>query len=185
MEHDDFVSQLDLARAIAAEIDSLTFEFGPDAASHVAALRKQALEQLRQEPRFQAIAREVGQARIAVRQQRIALARKLQSDGIAENRDALDLFLWDSRLIDFFVAHLRPGEKLVAVTGFTLTTNMQVHTRAQIKTACRMNVEMNDAAFQKNFTSDEAVHEAEARAAYREQVAAPGRTGVSNSDWRR
>ena len=52
MTDDDFVSQLDLARAIAAEIDTLTFEFGPDAATHVAALRKQALDALRQEPRF-------------------------------------------------------------------------------------------------------------------------------------
>ena len=55
---DDFVSQLDLDRAIAAEIDNLTFEFEPDAASRVAERRKQALADLRQDPRYQAIARE-------------------------------------------------------------------------------------------------------------------------------
>lgn len=82
---DDFVSQLNLARAIAAEIDSLTFEFGPDAASRVAERRKQAVAELKQDARFQAIAWEVNKDRLALRQQRIEVARKLQSNGIKEH----------------------------------------------------------------------------------------------------
>lgn len=82
---DDFASQLNLARAIAAEIDSLTFEFGPDAAPRVAERRKQALAELKQDPRFQSIAREVYKDQLALRQQRIDVARQIQSNGIAEN----------------------------------------------------------------------------------------------------
>ena len=110
--------------AIAAEIDSLTEDFVTDAASYVAALKKEALDDARRDPRYQANAERVGKARIALRHQRIKAARKIQTNGVEENRKALDLFLWDARLIDLFAADLRPGEKLVAATGFTLMTNM-------------------------------------------------------------
>ena len=182
---DEFESQLDLARAIAAEIQTLTDEFDVDAASHVAALKKQALDALRRDPRFQAIAQEVGKARIALRRARIDTARRLQSNGVEEHRKALDLLLWDSRLVDHFTAELRQGEKLVEVKGFALVTTMRVRSRDELKKACRQTSEMNDLQFAKNFTSDEAVREAETRATYREQPDAPGSRGVSNSDWRR
>lgn len=64
---------------------------------------------------------------------------------------------------------------------------MRTRTRDELKRACRQVSEMNDLQFAKNFTSDEAVREAEARLAQREQPAAPGSRGggVSNSDWPR
>ena len=92
---DEFESQLDLARAIAAEIQTLMDEFDVDAASHVAALKKRALEALWQDPRFLAIAHEVGKARIALRRARIDTARRLQSNGVTENMSALEYWLWD------------------------------------------------------------------------------------------
>jgi hypothetical protein len=175
-----------LARAIAAEIDSLMFEFGPDAAPRVAALRKQALADLTQDPRFQSIAREVYKDRLALRQQRIDVARKLQSNGVNENIRALDLLLWDSRLVDKFTADLRPSEKLIEVKGFALVTNMRTRTRDELKRACRQVSEVNDLMFERNFTPDAEVHAAEARQNRREQPISPGGRGsVSNVDWPR
>ena len=83
--------------------------------------------------------------------------------------------MWDSRLIDFFVAGLQRDEKLVEVSGFVLKTNQRSFTRAELKRACRMNVEIDDAAFQKNFTNDDEVHAAEARLAQREPPPVYGR----------
>jgi hypothetical protein len=182
---DGFASQLNVDRLIAADIDSLSDEFDVDAASHVAALKRDALDDARRDPRYQANATRVGQARIALRRRRIDAARRLQSNGVEETRHALDQFLWDSRLVDFFVADLRQGEKLVEVSGFALVTNMRVRTRDELKRACRMSVEMNDANFARNFTSDEKVREVEARLAEVSKPVAPGSTGVSNSDWPR
>lgn len=180
---DDFAREMDLTRAIAAEIDGLTFEFGPDAASHVAALKKRALDELRLDPRFQSVAGGVYKAQIALRQARIP---RKESNGVEEYRKALDLFLWDSRLIDFFTAELRQGEKLIEVKAFALVTNMRTRTRDELKRACRQVSEMNDIMFERNFTGDAAVREAEARANYREQPISPGGPGmVSNSDWPR
>jgi hypothetical protein len=181
---DDFAREMDLARAIAAEIDSLTVEFGPDAASRVAARRKQALAELTQDPRFQSIARETYKDRIALRQQRVDVARKLQSNGVTENLKGLGLLLWDSRLLDFFTANLRRDEKLVSYTGFKLVTNMREFTRDGLKRDCRQVSEMNDLMYAKNYTTDADVHAAEARANQRENPIVPGGRGmVSNTDW--
>lgn len=183
---DDFVSKLSVDRLIAADIDTLPAEFDVDAASHVAQLQKQALEDARRDPRYQANATRVGQARIALRRQRIDTARRLQSDGIAENRQALELFLWDSRLVDFFVADLRQGERLVEVKGFALVTDMRVRSRDELKRACRQTSEMNDIQFQKTFTPDAEVQAAELRQSMRENPIQPGGRGsVFNSDWPR
>ncbi|MGA7762004.1 MAG: hypothetical protein WCA59_09670 [Candidatus Binataceae bacterium] len=182
---DDFLSQLNLDRAIAALIDGLTFDFGPDAASHVAALRKQALDELRQDPRFHSIAGGVYKATIALRQQRVDVARKAASNGITENLRALDLFLWDSRLVDHFTAELRQGEKLIEVKGFALVTNQRTRTRDELKRACRQVSEMNDIMFERNFTSDAAVHEVEARHSRQREISPGGPGMISNSDWRR
>lgn len=164
---------------------SLRNEYGPDATTIIAEIDRDLEAQLQKDPLLMYAGDLFYKANIALRKQRIDLARKLQDNGIEQNRHALDLFLWDSRLIDFFVADLRQGEKLVEVKGFALVTTMRTRSRSELKKACRTTSEMNDQMFEKNFTSDEAVHEAEMRASYREQPAAPGRTGVSNSDWRR
>ena len=97
MEDGDFV---DLDRAIAAVINSLSDEFDVDAASHVAALKKAALEDLQRDPRYQATATRVGQARIALRRARIDVARKLQSNGVQENLALLDARMWHGRVLD-------------------------------------------------------------------------------------
>ena len=117
---DDFLSQLNLDRAIAALIDTLTFDFGPDAASHDAALRKQALDELRQDPRFRSIAAGVYKATLALRQQRIDVARKLQSNGVQEHLRLLDARMWHGRVLDLFIAELKPGEKLLEVGWWKL-----------------------------------------------------------------
>jgi hypothetical protein len=163
--------------------EALRAEYGPDAENIIAEIDRDLEAQLQKDPLLMHAGELFYKANIALRKQRIDTARRLRSDGIAENRGQLELFLWDSRLIDHFTADLRQGERLVQVTGFTLVTNMRTRSRDELKKACRMTVEMNSAAFEKNFTSDAMVHEAEARAAYREQAAAPGRTGVTNSDW--
>jgi len=166
--------------------EALRHDFGPDAESSIAEIDRDLELQMQKDPLLCHAADLFYKASIKLRQQRIDTARRLQSNGVEENRHALELLLWDSRLIDFFVTHLRPGEKLLAVTGFTLTTNMQVHTRAQIKTACRMTVEMNPAQFERSFVSDAQVREAEARQNQRENPIAPGSRGnVFNSDWPR
>lgn len=164
---------------------ALRDEYGPDATTIIAEIDRDLEAQMAKDPLLMYAGDLFFKANIALRRQRIDTARRLQSNGIAENRGALELFLWDSRLVDFFVADLRQGEKLVEVKGFNLVTNMRVRSRSELKAACRQTSEMNDQQFQKTFTSDAEVQAAEARAAYREQPAAPGRTGVTNSDWRR
>jgi hypothetical protein len=165
--------------------EALRAECGPDADSAIAEIDRDIELQIQKDPLLNYAADLFSRATIALRRQRIDVARRLQSDGIAENRHALELFLWDSRLVDFFVADLKPGERLVEVKGFNLVTNHRVRSSDELKRACRQVSEMNDLQFQKTFTPDAEVQAAELRAAYREQPAAPGRTGVSNSDWRR
>lgn len=184
MEDDDFVAQLNLDRAIGALIDTLTFDFGPDAASRVAERRKQALAELKQDPRFQSIAREVYKDRLALQEHRRTVAQKLQGNGVNENLRALDILLWDSRLVDQFTADLLHGEKLIEVRAFALVTTMRTRSRDELKRACRYVTEMNDAQFERNFTSDEAVHAAEARQ-NQQPISPGGRGSVSNSDWPR
>ncbi len=170
---DDFASQLNLARAIAAEIDSLTVEFGPDAASRVAERRKQALAELTQAPRFQSIAREVYKDRIALRQQRVDVARKAASNGVTENLGLLDERHWSGRVLDFFIAELKPNEKLIAVDWWKLTTNLRVRTYHELKAGCREMSESIDAYFERNFESDATRRAAEAAEAERANPPAP------------
>jgi hypothetical protein len=179
MDFETIFSRIERMRA------ALRAEYGPDCESAIAQIDRDLEAQMQKDPLLMYASELFYKANIALRRQRIDTARRLQDSGIAQNRHALELFLWDSRLIDFFVADLRQGEKLVEVKGFALVTTMRTRSRSELKKACRMTVEMNDVAFEKNFTSDEAVREAEARAAYREQPLAPGSTGISNSDWPR
>lgn len=163
----------DLDRAIAAMINSLSDEFDVDAASHVAALKKAALEDLQRDPRYQATATRVGQARIALRRVRIDVARKLQSNGVQENLALLDARLWHGRVLDLFIAELKPGEKLVEVHWWKLVTTLRTRTYHELKMACRMVVETNDAQFERNFESDETRRAAEAAEAERANPRAP------------
>ena len=159
---DDFASQLNLDGAIAALIDTLTFDFGPDAQSHVAALRKQALDELRQEPRFQSIAGGVYRAGIALRRERMDVAAKLQSNGIKEHANELDARMWHGRILDLFTAELQPREKLLEVHWWRLVTTLRTRTYHELKAGCRMSVETNDAMFERNFDSDATRRAAEA-----------------------
>jgi len=166
--------------------EALRHDFGPDAENIIAEIDRDLEAQMQKDPFLMYAGELFYKASIGLRRQRIDAARKLQSDGIAENRHALELFLWDSRLIDFFVADLRQGEKLVEVKGFALVTNMRVRSRAELKGACRQTSEMNDQQFQKTFTPDAEVQAAELRQSMRENPIVPGGRGsVSNSDWPR
>jgi hypothetical protein len=166
--------------------DALRAEFDVDAEGSIAEIDRAIESEIAKDPLLAYASNLFYKAGIALRHQRIDVARRLQSNGVTENMSALEYWLWDARLIDTFVANLRQGEKLVEVKGFTLTTNQRVHARAGLKTACRMTVEMNDANFARNFTSDEKVHEVEARHAQLENPILPGSRGsVSNSDWPR
>jgi hypothetical protein len=181
---ENFKLRLDLAHVIAAEIQTLTDEFDVDAASRVAERRKQALAELKQDPRFQSIAREVQKDRLALLEQRRTVAQKLQSNGVTENLGAFEYWLWDSRLVDKLTVDLRRDEKVIEVKPFAVVTNQRVRSRSELKQACRYVTELNDTMFERQFTSDQAVREVEAR--HNQQPASPGGRGsVSNSDWPR
>lgn len=181
---DDFEHELNLARAIAAEIQTLTDEFDVDAASRVAERRKQALAELKREPRFQSIAREVYKDRLALLEQRRTVAQKLASNGVTEHLGAFAYWLWDSQLVDKLITDLQRDEKVIDVKPFAVVTNRRTRTRAELKAAVRTVTQLNDAMFERNFTSDQAVREVEAR--HNQQPIAPGSRGtVSNSDWPR
>lgn len=115
------------------------------------------------------------QAMLALAAKRKAEAVKPPSNGVADRINALTFWLWDSRLIDHFVADLRHDERLIEVKGFALITNLRNRTRAELKQACRYVTELNDQMFERNFTSDQAVREVEARQAQREQPPQYGR----------
>jgi hypothetical protein len=161
----DFKTQLDLAHAIADIIDGLTFEFGPDAASHVAALQKLAIELMRQDPRYVAIADGVGRARIALRQQRVDVARKLQSNGVKENERTLNARMWTAggyqRGLDNWISEFQQNEKLIEVGWWELVTTRRTAVRAEIKALCRTVTETNNARFESTFISDAEIHAAE------------------------
>ena len=165
---------------------ALRADFGADCESAIAGIDRDLEAQIQKDPLLMYAGDLFYKANIALRQQRIDVARRLQSNGVNENRHALELFLWDSRLVDHFTADLRQGEKLVEVKGFALVTNMRTHSRDELKRACRQVSEMNDLQFARNFTPDAEVQAAEVRAAQRENPIQPGSRGsVSNSDWPR
>ena len=56
-------------------------------------------------------------AGIALRRARIDTARRLQSNGIAEHAQTLDARMWHGRVLDLFIAELKPGEKCSKSTG--------------------------------------------------------------------
>ena len=160
-------------------------EYGPDAESTIAEIDRGLEAQLQKDPLLMYAGELFYKANLALRRQRIDTARRSQSNGVEANTEALTMLLWDSRLIDFFVADLRQSERLIKVGAFALETNLRIRTRSELRNACRQVSEMNTQQFERGFTSDAEVQAAEQRQAQREQPAAPGRTGVSNSDWRR
>lgn len=166
--------------------EALRHEYGPDCEGDIRDIDQKLEAEIAKDPLLAYASGLFYKATIRLRQRRIDVARKLQSNGVNENLRALDLFLWDSRLVDHFMAELRQGEKLIEIKAFALVTNMRTRSRDELKRACRQVSEMNDQKFEQNFTSDAAVHEAEARQNQRENPIAPGSKGhVSNSDWPR
>jgi hypothetical protein len=166
--------------------EALRHDFGPDAESDIREIDRAIESEIAKDPLLAYASNLFYKANIRLRQQRIEVARKLQSNGINENLYSLDILLWDSRLVDQLTVDFRPGEKLIEVKPFALVTNMRTRTRDELKRACRQLSEMNDTMFARNFTSDAEVHAAEARQRQRENSISPGGRGsVSNSDWRR
>jgi hypothetical protein len=182
MTDDDFK----LDALIAADIDSLSDEFDIDAASHVAELRKQALDDARRDPRYQANAVRVRQARVALRRARIDLARKQQSNGIPELLPLLEKRFWDGRVLENLRAMVKPQERILVVGYFVIETSQRRITRAEAKRYGRTVAESNDGLYARQFVNDDVIRQAEAAERSREeQPFVPGRTGVSNSDWGR
>lgn len=165
--------------------DAFRAEFDVDAENDIRDIDRAIESEIAKDPLLAFASNLFYRAGIRLRQQRIDTARRLQSNGVNENLHTLELYLWDPRLVDQFTADLRQGERLVEVKGFSLVTNHRARSRAEIKSACRMAVEMDSARFERNFTSDEKVREVEARLAEVSKPVAPGSTGVSNSDWPR
>lgn len=160
--------------------------FGPDCEAAIAQIDRELEAQIQRDPLLMLAGDLFYRATIALRQQRIDVARRLQSNGIEENRRTLAALLWDSRLIDFFVAGLQRDEKLVEVRGFELKTNQRSFTRDGLKRECRQVSELSDSMFARNFTSDAAVRAAEARLTQANEPTPPGGRGmVSSADWRR
>jgi hypothetical protein len=164
--------------------ETLRHNFGPDAESDIREIDRAIESEIAKDPLLAFASNLFYRAGIRLRQQRIEVARKLQSNGINENLYSLDILLWDSRLVDQLTVDFRPGEKLIEVKPFALITNQRTRSRDELKRACRQVSEMNDQMYEKNFTGDAAVREAEAR--LNQQPIAPGSRGtVSNSDWPR
>ena len=112
-------------------------------------------------------------AGIKLRQQRIDTARRLQSNGITEHAQTLDARMWHGRVLDLFIAELKPGEKLLEVYWWKLVTTLRTRTYHELKAACRMVVETNDTQFERSFESDETRRAAEAAEAERANPTAP------------
>ena len=126
---DDFASQLNLDRAIAAlGVDGLTFEFGLTPHPVAAAAEKAGAggaETRSASPIYGYFEREVRKDHIALRNQRTEVARKsaVQRHG-AEGAQLLDARLWHGRVFDLFIAELKPGEKLTEVHWWKLVTTL-------------------------------------------------------------
>ena len=97
----------------------------------------------------------------------------MQSNGIAEHAQLLDARLWHGRVLDLFIAELKPGEKLTEVHWWKFVTTLRTRTYHELKAACRMVVETNDTQFERSFESDETRHAAEAAEAERANPRAP------------
>lgn len=160
---------------------NLRVEFEGDAESSIAEIDRAIELQMLKDPLYVFASELFYRAGIALRRQRIDVARKQQSNGIAENMNVLDARLYRGRLFDFLVGDLRPGEKLLEVGWWALKTNQRELTRAGLKAACRMSVETNDAAFERNFVSDANVRAAEA--AERERANPPAAQYGRNTDF--
>ena len=96
-----------------------------------------------------------------------------QSNGVQENLALLDARMWHGRVLDLFIAELKPGEKLLEVYWWKLVTTLRTRTYHELKAACRMVVETNDTQFERSFESDETRRAAEAAEAERANPTAP------------
>jgi hypothetical protein len=152
---------------------ALRHDFGPDAENAIAQIDRDIEAQMQKDPLLAYASGLFYRAGIALRHQRIDVARRLQSNGIAEHAQTLDARLWHGRVLDLFIADLKPGEKLVEVHWWKLVTTLRTRTYHELKAACRMVVETNTAQFERSFESDETRRQAEAAEAERANPRAP------------
>ena len=80
--------------------EALRHDFGPDAESDIREIDRAIESEIAKDPLLAYASNLFYKANIRLRQQRIEVARKLQSNGINENLYSLDILLWDSRLVD-------------------------------------------------------------------------------------
>lgn len=167
MEFESIPVRIDKMRA------ALRADFGPDCESAIAQIDRDLEAQMQRDPLLTYASGLFYKATLALRQQRIDTARKLQSNGVKENLGLLDARHWSGRVLDFFIAELKPNEKLIAVDWWKLTTNLRVRTYHELKVGCREMSETNDSYFERNFESDATRRQAEAAEAERANPPAP------------
>jgi len=153
--------------------EALRHDFGPDAEGIIGEIDREIELQMQKDPLLVYAADLFYKAGIKLRQQRIEVARRLQSNGIAEHAQLLDARLWHGRVLDLFIAELKPGEKLTEVHWWKLVTTLRTRTYHELKAACRMVVETDTAQFERSFESDETRRAAEAAEAERANPRAP------------
>jgi hypothetical protein len=152
---------------------SLRADFG-DAAEPVIAQIERDTEAQRQRDPLRVFANDrFYRAAIELKLSQTDIARRLQSNGIVEHAQTLDARIWHGRVLDLFIAELKPGEKLIEVHWWKLVTTLRTRTYHELKAACRMVVETNDAQFERSFESDETRRAAEAAEAERANPRAP------------
>lgn len=165
-------SRIDRMRA------ALRDEYGLDAENTIAQIDRDIELQLQKDPLLNYAADLFSRASIALRRQRIDVARKLASNGVQENLALLDARMYAGRTLDAFIAGLQPGEKLLpggeGVGWWKLTTNQRTVSRAELKRQARTSAEIDDHLFEAHFEpSDAAVAHAESAEAERNNPTAP------------
>lgn len=166
--------------------ESLRAEFDVDAENDIRDIDRAIESEIAKNPLLAFASNLFYRAGIRLRQQRITLARKQQSDGFTELLPLLEQKFWDGRVLENLRAMRRPDERLLEVDYWVVVTSQRRITRSEAKAFGRMMSEANDAFYARQFVNDDRIREAEAAERSRvEQPLAPGRTGVTNSDWRR
>lgn len=142
--------------------EALRHDFGPDCASHIAAIDRELELAIQRDPLLAYASDLFYKAGIALRHERMDVAAKLQSNGIKEHANELATRMWHGRILDLFVAELQPREKLLEVHWWRLVTTLRTRSYHELKAGCRTVTETNDAYFERNFESDATRHAAEA-----------------------
>jgi hypothetical protein len=183
MEFETIFARIDKMRA------ALRAEFDVDAERSIAEIDRALEAEIAKDPLLAYASNLFYRAAIALRNQRIDVARKLQSNGVAENVEEMHGLAFNSHQIDALTRLMAPGERYLPgqSTPRGLRTSLRIYPRSELTAACRTSAQMNDAKFARGFPNEAEVAAAEERLAEANKPPiAPGSRGtVSNSDWPR